>query len=68
MKNIQPLMDLSRQVRKATEDLTTAMYAGQYHKARYILSLMEQMIEGAKVDEPQPWSHFQPMVLEEFDD
>lgn len=75
MKNVQPDMKLDKQIRKAIaqidgflsdmSDLSDENLTLKY-KARYTLSLLNQMVEGAENGIPQPWSQFQPMIDEEF--
>jgi hypothetical protein len=34
--------------------------------ARYQLNLLEQLVVSISEGQPQPWSNFKPMVVEEF--
>ena len=69
MKNIQPDMDLERQVRKgcARVNLALDQTPPDVDKASYAAGLVAKMIEGAVYGQPQPWSQFAPMIDEEFD-
>ncbi|WP_207547387.1 hypothetical protein [Mycobacteroides saopaulense] len=62
---MEPDMNLPKQVRKAAADALEAINAGEVDKARYILSLLTEM-----VSEPQsrwqPWSYYSPRILEEY--
>jgi hypothetical protein len=66
MLNMQPDMNVDKQIRKGQTQRTAAFDAGDYAKARYIdhcIGLMRKSIEQGK---PRPWSEFQPMIDEEF--
>lgn len=69
MKNIQPDMDLERQVRKgcATVNLALDETPPNIQKACLAAHFTAQMIEWALVGYPQPWSQFKPMIDEEYD-
>lgn len=69
MKNIQPGMDIERQVRKGCAAIDSALQEDppNVEKASYTAGLVANMLEGYAVGIPQPWSQYSPMIAEEFD-
>ena len=67
MKNIQPDMDLARQVQKGCARVHLALDEGNLQKAMYATSLVIKMLNGVVEGQPQPWSTFAPMIDEEYD-
>jgi hypothetical protein len=74
--SMEPDMDLARQVRKAVNDiratirlLSATEYSGDAatvaHKATYQLDCLTEMLD-LPPRRRQPWSYFQPRVVEEF--
>lgn len=66
MLNLQPEMNLNNQVRKGLARVIEAMNDEDMVKATYIVRLINKMLEDYELGKPQPWSNFQPMIDEEF--
>ena len=66
MKNIQPEMDVEKQVRKACNAIDSAL--PNVEKASYLAGLASMMLVSVAEGQPQPWSNFAPMADEEFSD
>jgi hypothetical protein len=73
---VEPDMDITRQVRKAVNDIRATLepFCGTEHsdgvstaarKAAYQLDCLREMLD-LPPQRRQPWSYFQPRVTEEF--
>ena len=64
--DIQPDMNVQRQVRKFDRYIQQARDIGDHGLADYATHLKEQMLDGAANGRPQPFSYWIPMAEEEF--
>lgn len=60
-------ISMLRQVRKAINDIGASLTNNQPRKAEYQLYLLRKMID-QQPSRTKPWSSFQQLVLEEFED
>lgn len=66
MLNIQPDMKSTKQTRRAISEICGYLADGQAEKACYAMDMLNEMLDTINIGKPQPWSNFQPRLLEEF--